>query len=107
MCATIIHVYYVHQTCTLCSVNIATMLVSRVKTMIVMKFCFVSPFSGNMVVVVPHGAAPGIIMLRNAQWAGMHLAIAKGGNFSIVSYSQLWFCLDSSVERSSRLGGGG
>ena len=41
---------------------------------------------GNMVVVVPRGAAPGIIMLRNAQWPGMHLAIAKGGNFSVVSY---------------------
>lgn len=39
-----------------------------------------------MVVVVPRGAAPGIIMLRNAQWPGMHLAIAKGGNFSVVSY---------------------
>ena len=38
-----------------------------------------------MVVVVPRGAAPGIIMLRNAQWPGMHLAIAKGGNFSVVS----------------------
>ena len=40
---------------------------------------------GNMVVVVPRGAAPGIIMLRNAQWPGMHLAVGKGGHFSVVS----------------------
>ena len=45
-----------------------------------------SLFLGNMVVVVPRGAAPGIIMLRNAQWPGMHLAVAKGGNFSVVSF---------------------
>ena len=59
-----------------------------------MYVCILLPFSsffsllllGNMVVVVPRGAAPGIIMLRNAQWPGMHLAIAKGGNFSVVSY---------------------
>ena len=38
-----------------------------------------------MVVVVPRGAAPGIIMLRNAQWPGMHLAVGKGGHFSVVS----------------------
>ena len=41
--------------------------------------------AGNLVVVVPPRAAPGIIMLRSAQWPGMHLAIGKGGNFSVVS----------------------
>ena len=45
------------------------------------------PHAANFVVVVPSGAAPGIIMLKNAQWPGMHVAIGKGGNFSIVSQS--------------------
>ena len=41
--------------------------------------------TGNTVVAVPSGAAPGVIMLHNAVAKGLHLSLNKKGVFETVS----------------------
>ena len=41
--------------------------------------------SGNWSVIVPGGAAPGVIVLQNMKWPGMHIKITKKGKVESVS----------------------